>query len=79
MSALSIRNLSPDTHRALRERAAANGRSTEAEIRHILDAAVGRPPGRDIGKLLSEYGRRAGGIDLDITRDPTPAEPASFD
>ncbi|MFN4116881.1 MAG: FitA-like ribbon-helix-helix domain-containing protein [Inhella sp.] len=40
MSALSIRNLPEVTHQALRLRAAANGRSTEAEVRSILEAAV---------------------------------------
>ena len=35
--AVTIRNLSPETHRALKLRAARNGRSTEAEIRDILE------------------------------------------
>ncbi len=40
MAAVVIRNLPEATHRALKERAKAHGRSTEAEIRDILvDAA----------------------------------------
>jgi hypothetical protein len=32
-----------------------------------------------LGSLLAQFGAEAGGLDLDITRDPTPAEPASFE
>ncbi|BAT60600.1 antitoxin FitA [Variibacter gotjawalensis] len=73
MAAVTIRNLSTATHRALKQRAAESGRSTEAEIRSILDAAV-RPKGRiKLGSELASIGRKAGGVDLDITRDKTPA------
>ena len=75
MSAIVIRKLSPETHRALRLRAARHGRSTEAEARMILDEAV-RPKDRvKLGSALAAFGRSFGGIDLDISRDPTPAEP----
>lgn len=36
MSALTVRNLPDETHRALKLRAAQHGRSTEAEARHFL-------------------------------------------
>jgi plasmid stability protein len=75
MSAIVIRKLSPETHRALRLRAARHGRSTEAEARMILDEAV-RPKDRvKLGSALAAFGRSFGGIDLDTLRDPTPAEP----
>jgi len=75
MSAIVIRNLSPETHRALQARAARHGRSTEAEARSILDEAV-RPRERvKLGSALAAFGRSVGGLDLDISRDPTPAEP----
>ncbi len=45
MGNLSVRNLPEEIHRALRMRAARNGRSTEAEIRAILEETV-RPPNR---------------------------------
>ncbi len=78
MPALSVRNLSEETHRALRLRAARHGRSTEAEIRAILDEAV-RPNARvKLGTMLSAIGRDLGGVDLNVTRDPAPAEPATF-
>ncbi len=79
MPVLSVRNLPTETHRALRVRAAQNGRSTEAEIRAILDEAV-RPQTRlRIGSELAAFGRSLGGVDLQIERDPTPIEPANFD
>lgn len=40
MVMLTVRNLPDDVHRALRARAAQHGRSTEAEVREILAAAV---------------------------------------
>lgn len=41
MATLTIRNLSEATRHALKERAAHNNRSMEAEVRDILDAAIG--------------------------------------
>lgn len=79
MASVTVRNLPDETHRALRVRAATNGRSTEAEIRAILENAV-HPEGRiKLGSLLAEIGREVGGIDLGIERDKTPAEPMSFE
>jgi antitoxin FitA len=79
MPAIVVRNLSPETHRALKARAANHHRSTEAEARAILDDAV-RPPTRiKLGSALAALARPFGGIDLDITRDPTPAEPAALE
>lgn len=45
MPAVTIRNLSEATHRALKVRAAHHGRSTEAEMREILESAI-RPQAR---------------------------------
>ncbi len=42
MGAITIRNLNDETQQALRELAAENGRSMEAEVRAILDAEVAR-------------------------------------
>ena len=79
MPALNVRNLSEQTHRALRIRAAQHGRSTEAEVRAILDEAV-RPKARvKLGSMLAAIGHELGGIDLDVTRDRTPPDPAIFE
>ncbi len=79
MAVITIRNLPAETHRALRVRAAGHGRSTEAEVRAILDAAV-RPADRlKMGSALVELFRPLGGVDLEIDRDRTPAQPVRFD
>jgi len=79
MSAITVRNLSDDTHRALRLRAAEHGRSTEAEIRAILDD-IARPKDRvKMGDALIDLFRPLGGVELDTTRDRTPVEPLSFE
>jgi antitoxin FitA len=76
MSSVTVRNLPEATHRALKQRAAQHGRSTEAEIRHILEAAV--RPGHGLGSALAAVGRSVGGVSLKIERDRTPVVPASF-
>ena len=79
MPVITVRKLSEETHRALKQRAAQHGRSTEAEIREILEATV-RPEKRvKIGSELAALGKRFGGHDLDIARDQAPTEPAEFE
>lgn len=79
MSVVTVRNLPEETHRALKLRAAQHGRSTEAEIREILEEAV-RPKTRvKIGSELAALGKRFEGLDLDITRDQMPTDPAAFE
>ena len=79
MSSITIRNLPEETHRALRVRAALAGRSTEAEVRAILES-VARPASRiKLGTLLAEVGRQSGGFDLEIDRDKSLSEPMDFE
>lgn len=83
MPAITIRNISEETHRALKVRAVHNGRSAEAEMRDILDMAV-RPPGRlRLGSALASLSQQAGLTNddvqaLDQHRDRAPATPMSF-
>jgi antitoxin FitA len=79
MAAVTIRNLSPETHRALKHRAHSHGRSTEAEIREILDAAVRGDEEIGIGSALTALGRSLGGVELEVTRESTPARPIRFE
>jgi antitoxin FitA len=77
MPVLIVRNLPEEVHRALRVRAALHGRSTEAEVRAILEEAV-KPEGRiRLGSLLATIGRQAKLTDEDFAlfeqRDKTPA------
>jgi plasmid stability protein len=79
MPSITVRNIPEETHRALRVRAAIAGRSTEAEVRAILES-ITRPEGRiKLGSLLAEIGQQAGGVDLEIERDKSPSEPMSFE
>jgi plasmid stability protein len=84
MAAVTIRNLSAEAHRALKLRAARHHRSTEAEMRAILEEAV-RPQGRShLGTALSEMSRKIGLTNADIealerTRNARAAEPLSFE
>jgi plasmid stability protein len=67
MAMLTVRNLPDEVHRALRVRAASHGRSTEAEVREILEAAV-KPEGRiKLGSLLAEIGRQTGMTDEEFS------------
>ncbi|MGB8602355.1 MAG: Arc family DNA-binding protein [Rhizomicrobium sp.] len=80
MPILTVRNLPEEVHRALRLRAAAHGRSTEAEVRAILSGAV--KPAVRMGDALARIGRDAGLTDQDLEnlpRDKTPAEPMRFE
>ncbi len=84
MAVLTVRNVPDDVHRALRVRAAQHGRSTEAEVREILAAAVKPEKRVRVGDALAAIGRKVGLTDEEFAvfenvRDKTPAKPASFD
>jgi antitoxin FitA len=79
MASITVRNLPDETHRALRIRAAQNGRSTEAEVREILEQAV-RPKERvKIGSELAAFGDKHHLNDLNIVREDDAARIASFE
>lgn len=84
MAILTVRNVPDDVHRALRVRAAEHGRSTEAEVREILAAAVKPEKRVRVGDALAAIGRKVGLTDeefavFESVRDKTPAKPVSFD
>lgn len=80
MPTVTIRNLSEETHRASKVRAAQHNRSAEAEMRAILEAAI-RPEERlHPGTALAEMSRKIGLTNVDVetlkqARDTRPAEP----
>lgn len=76
MGTLTIRQLDERTHARLRVRAADHGRSVEAEVRAILDAAVNLPD-RNFLIALHESMAEAGGVDLNIPEridEPRPVD-----
>lgn len=84
MAILTVRNVPDEVHRALRVRAAIHGRSTEAEVREILERAVKPEQRVRIGDALAELSGRLGLTNddfevFDKVRDKAPAEPMRFE
>jgi plasmid stability protein len=85
MATVTIRNLPDEVHRALRVRAAHHGRSTEAEIRDILESTALPSERIKLGSLLVSIAQEAHGLteaeteQINAHRDKTPAEPLSFE
>ena len=84
MAVLTVRNVPDEVHRALRIRAARHGRSTEAEVRDILEHIVKPEKRVRLGDALADLGRRIGLTSEDFkvieeVRDKTPAEPLRFE
>ena len=81
MTTLTIRNIEPGVKEQLRIQAARNGRSMEAELRSILNEAVGK--GRVRESNLAEAIRRRfapfGGVDLELPDREAAREPPRFD
>jgi len=77
MAAVTIRKLPDETLRALKKRAEQCGRSTEVEIRMILQNAV--RPQRGMGTVLAEIGRRHGSVEFPKTRRRSPVRPVNFE
>ncbi|SDM70703.1 plasmid stabilization protein [Ensifer sp. YR511] len=84
MAILTVRNVPDEVHRALRVRAANHGRSTEAEVREILERAVKPEQRIRIGDALAELSGRIGLTNddfevFDQMRDKAPSEPMRFE
>ncbi|MFC0805081.1 plasmid stabilization protein [Ensifer sp. P24N7] len=84
MAILTVRNVPDEVHRALRVRAAMHGRSTEAEVREILESAVKPKQRVRMGDALAELGRRLGLTNddfalFDEASDKAPAQPMRFE
>jgi len=69
MAAITVRNLDDDVQRRIKQRAAENNRSMEAEARAILSAAVARPTFVEDGLALADEHR---GVELPL---PVRSEP----
>jgi antitoxin FitA len=85
MAMMTVRNIPEDVHLALRVMAARHGRSTEAEVRDILEKAA-KPEDRvKFGSLLNAIALEAGGLTdaeadyFNNLRDKTPAVPMRFE
>lgn len=77
MSTLTIRQLDERTHARLRSRAAKHGRSVEAEVRAILDAAVDLPQTNILLALRASVAE-VGGAELSIPPRTDPPRPVDL-
>ncbi len=76
MGTLTIRNVDAETHARLRLRAARNGRSVEAEVRHILDEMADLPEQNFLVALQRHVGGK--GVELPIPPRNDPARSADL-
>lgn len=76
MTAITIRKLPDAAKQRLRMRAAANGRSMEAEARSLLLQGLQSPVRADLNWIeqLAQIGDQLGGVELELPADePAPA------
>ena len=79
MAAVSIRNLDDGVRERLRIRAAAHGRSMEAEMRSILIEAVSEPKeSTNLFATIIDRFSAIGGVELDLPRRGTPVRAAEL-
>jgi antitoxin FitA len=82
MVAVLIRKLSDETHRALKARAKANGRSAEAEARSLLEAGLKtKVTGQSVAAVVAAWKRdNGGGVELtSISRSSEPLKSLDFE
>jgi antitoxin FitA len=77
MSTLTIRRLPDEVHQALRVRAAHTGRSTEAEVRAIIEAAV--MPQVNFADAMLAVGKKIGGLNVEFKRKRSAIRTVSFE
>ena len=81
MTTLTIRNVDPLLKEKLRVRAAHNGRSMDAELRHILNSVLtdGKPAEINLAEAIRRRFAPLGGIELEPHPRQTVGEPPSFE
>lgn len=76
MATLTIRNVPPDVHKALKRRAVEHDVSAEEEVRRILAAAV--VPRPNLADMLLSVGRSLEGLEVDFEPDKGLFQPESL-
>jgi plasmid stability protein len=77
MATVTVRGLENEVKEKLRVRAARNGRSMEAEVRALIEAAVTGPDDQERG-LASQIRRDLEGLDLPDLPEPDRSEMPRF-
>ncbi|WP_420861943.1 FitA-like ribbon-helix-helix domain-containing protein [Algirhabdus cladophorae] len=79
MASITVRNLPDEVHRCLKQLAAQNNRSTEAEVRNILSTVVRQRTGGGLGTTLHKlWGNNLGG-DLKTQRSTEGLREVNFE
>ncbi len=79
MPVLTIRNVPEETKKRLRIRAAEHDRSMEAELRAILDSALGKPePPENLAEAIHRRFAKFGGVELELPERTPAREPPDF-
>lgn len=82
MPTLTIRNVDAELQQRLRVRAAQNGRSMEAELRHILKDVLGRDPAEqevNLAEAIRRLFAPFGGVELELPPRELIGPPIEFD
>ena len=74
MSVITVRNLDPAAKRRIERRAAAHGRSMEAEIRAILESAPEPEPGTGFDAAMRRVDIIMTGIEVEVEFPPRQVE-----
>jgi len=76
MPVLTIHGVDESTYQRIREQAAHNGRSMEAEVRATLSQVYCEVPfGSALLQAAERFRRSTGGVDLDVSRASVPRVP----
>jgi plasmid stability protein len=78
MPAITVRNISVEAHKALKQRAKLRGTSAEAEVRALIEKVVLKKAEAGLGTLLVEFGRKYGPLP-EVTRSKETSDPATFE
>jgi plasmid stability protein len=80
MTILTVRNVDPTLKERLRVRAAHNGRSMEAELRHILSDTLtdDKKPETNLAEAIRRRFAPLGGVELEPHSRQPVGEPPSF-
>lgn len=81
MAVLTVRNVSDEVKQRLRMRAAANRRSMEEEVRHILNEVLGNAemPAANLADAVRRHFAPLGGVELELPPRGPGRPPPRFD
>lgn len=79
MPNITVRNIPVEVHDLIKLRARKNNRSTEAEIRSILNTIAEKEAGNGFGQFLRSFFQGVEGVELGELRDQAPLHGVNFE